>query len=667
MFIPNDSVTEIIAHFLGYFEIRVEELRVRLEYEEFVRKEALAPQDPHLLNIPVNPVQTYAPAGYDPGVVYHPPIWFLRGEAPVHGVHAVPAFWADPWLPWIPRTVDELPVFGGGEVQPVLIGPQPDSVIAVISQQITLFDHDVVILGEFTGTIDFQSGALEGLAFLTASANSVGAPVTGISAVTAVGDVPLFMAGTVEYIDSVEAAGSTDEMTVVETGDITGIYVNGAIVSEVPDLMEALPEQLEEKAKGEEDDENEDYEEVVTGETHAGVTINGADVPESVDLEAGANMLVNEVALMNAGLTSIFLGVLGNFHQLDAIIQSNAYSDIDSLGDGVRNIGKATEAFNVAAFKQQTLDMAGEAKAENPDTFPDFWQVSVVKGDIIFVEWMQQFTFMSDEDIHVLSATGTTTTVTTGENVGLNGVSFSNIGQFYDLIIVGQNLYDANVIVQSNVLYDDDTLEVLAGGQGFDAATSGNLLWNQATILNVGATDITAGKVPDHYQQAADRLSGGNYAMPDDFKHDGSFEGFGALRVLYVEGSVYDLRYVEQATVLGDADYVATQESRFLAENEEVAYKVSTGSNALINMATIVDYDTVGNTAYVGGEIYSDAILIQADMVSTGPGDGSEDELVTEIVAFLDTDAVVALDDGVAPDTIASDGPPMDVMQSVLA
>jgi hypothetical protein len=660
VFIQNDTVTEIIAHFLGYFEIRVEELRVRLEYEEFVREAALSPEDPRLLNIPVDAVQQFAPVAYLAGVIYHPPIWFLRGESPVHGDAVAPAFWADPWLPWTPRVLPDFPFFGGGDVQPVLIGPQPDSVIAVISQKITLFDHDVVILGEYAGTIDFRSGALEGLALLGASANAIGAPVTDISAVHAVSDVPVFMAKTVEYIDSIEAAGSTGQMSVINTDGIEGIYVNGQLVTEMPDILEALPEQHKEKLEGEEDDTE-------TGETFAGVTINGADVPESVDLEAGANMLVNEAVLMNAGLTCTFLGVLGNFHQLDVIIQSTAYSDIDSLGDGIKNIGKATSAFNIAAFKQKVVDTAADAKAENPEVFPSFWQVSVVKGDIVFLEWMQQFAFMSDEDVHVLSATGTTTTVTTGENVGLNGISFTNIGQYYDLIIIGGSLYDGNVIVQSLVLYDDDALEILAGGLGFDAATSGNLLWNQATILNVGAADITSGEMPGHYQEAADRLSDDNYNMPDGFKHDGAFEGFGALRVLYVEGDVFDLRYVEQTIVAGDADYVATQESKLLAENEDVTYEVSTGSNALVNTATIIDYDTVGDTAYVEGEVMSDAVLIQADIVSTDPGDGSGDELVTEVVAFLDTDTVAPLDDAIAPATIASDGPPADIMQSVLA
>jgi hypothetical protein len=661
MFIPSDTVTEIIAHFLGYFEIRVEELRLRLDYEEFVRDQALPPQDPHLLNIPVDAIQQFSFLAFDPGVVYYPPVWYLRGEAPVHDVHAAPAFWADPWLPWSPRLATHVEGFSGSDMPPILIGPQPDSVIAVMSQQITLMDHDIVILGEFEGTIDFQSGSFAALETLTGAAYAIGAPVTDISVVHAVSDVPLFMAKTVEYIDSLESTGSTAQMTVVDTDDIAGIYVNGEMAAQAPDILDFLPEQLLAELEGDD---------AAPGPAvnYAGETIYGSDVPESVALEAGANMLVNEAGVLNAGLTSVFLGVLGNFHQLDVIIQTNAYSDVDSLGAGIHNIGAPTSAFNIAEFKQQVMDGASQAQAENPDEFPAFWQVSVVKGDIIFVEWMQQFTFMSDEDIHVLSATGTTTTVTTGENIGLNGISFENLGQYYDLIIIGGNLYDANIIVQTNVLYDNDTLEVLAGGQGFGASTGGNLLWNQATILNVGANEVTAGSVPDHYQQAADRLSDDNYNMPDGFKHDASLEGFGALRVLYVTGDVYDLRYVEQTNVLGDADYVATQESKLLAENKEVTYEVSTGSNALINTATIIDYDTLGDTAHVGGEVYSDAILIQADMVAPDTGDGTgEAALVTEVVAFLDTDTIQTVDDDIGHHTVASDGPPADIMQSVLA
>ena len=654
MFNPSDNVTEIIAHFLGYFEIRVEELRIRLDYEEFVREASLPPEDLPLLNIPVDAVQQYAFSNFTPGVSYEPPAWTTEGEAPIQQTSAgvaLPAAAASHWMPSQSAAPSEFSA-SAPDLAPTLVGPQPDSVIAVFNQKIGLLDNDVVILGDDAGSVTFHSGAVEGLALLSASANAVSAPVTNLPMVDSLEDVPVFMARAGDYIDGLEQGGG-GQASVIATDTLAGTYVNGVAVEETPDVIEALPGQLRAEIEG----ENEAGEPAVQ---------NGADVPESVALEAGANMLVNEAAYLNAGVTTVGLGVLGNYHQLDAIIQTNALSDIDRMGAGVEPAGPASSMFNVAAFEQQTADTAGEARAQNPGEFPSFWQVSVVEGDIVFLEWMQQFTFMSDEDIHVLSATGTKTTVTTGENVGLNGVSFAHIGQSYDLMIVGGNLYDANIIVQTNVLYDDDVLEVLEGGQGYGAATGGNLLWNQATIHNVGAGEVTAGRVPDHYQQAAERLSSGSKDMPDGFGHDGDFEGFGALRVLFVSGDVYDLRYVEQTNVLGDADYVAAAKSKLLAGNEAVSYEVSTGSNALVNMATIIDYDTIGDTAYVGGEVYSDAILIQADMVAANGPNGTGDALVNEVVAFLETDTPIPLNDDFGADALAADGPPADIMQSVL-
>ena len=54
---------------------------------------------------------------------------------------------------------------------------------------------------------------------------------------------------------------------------------------------------------------------------------------------------------------------------------------------------------------------------------------------------------------------------------------------YYDLIIVGGNIYDANIIHQLNVLVDNDMIGAVEGfetnGEG-SLSSAGNLLWNQA-------------------------------------------------------------------------------------------------------------------------------------------------------------------------------------------
>jgi hypothetical protein len=100
----------------------------------------------------------------------------------------------------------------------------------------------------------------------------------------------------------------------------------------------------------------------------------------------------------------------------------------------------------------------------------------------------------------------------------------------------------------------------------------------------------------------------------------------------------------------------------------EADWTISTGTNSLVNYAYIADVDSTGKT-YVGGGIYSDEILIQAELISTGPDLGGQnpDVLVNEAVAFLD-------DDMLAPETSQNVAYPSlvpetysDPMQSVLA
>ncbi|NGP18398.1 hypothetical protein [Devosia aurantiaca] len=46
MFVPSDNISEVIAHFIGCFEIRVDEIRMRHAYEEFFREQAVPRSGP---------------------------------------------------------------------------------------------------------------------------------------------------------------------------------------------------------------------------------------------------------------------------------------------------------------------------------------------------------------------------------------------------------------------------------------------------------------------------------------------------------------------------------------------------------------------------------------------------------------------------------------------
>ncbi|AVF03244.1 MULTISPECIES: hypothetical protein [Devosia] len=668
MFFPSDPLSEIVAHFLGYFQIAVEDMKVRLEMALAEHEAEAGLEAPEMQQVSVDVLQTYALGNYAPGVFYAPPEFLIRGEVmfgPTNiGLANTPDFTASE----LDSPLSQWPT-GPGDIVIPLIGTEPGSVIAVFSQTISLSDDDVFVMGTLDEPLVYQSGSDAGLLGLQAASNAILGPIGSGPGMTSHGDVPLVM-------DAVHATAkahqSNPDTQFEQVESLTGTYVNGKLETEAPELTDALPSHLQAEA---EDAPPPDTIKV-TSEHEAHIQIENDATQGSVTYNSGGNFLVNEAVVLNGGLVGTHFVVGGNFHQLDAIIQTNAFSDTDYVNDDFpldAQAGGGTKAVNVASFVQETFDAAGDNAEANPGVMPQNWQVTCVSGDVIFLEWMKQLTFMSDEDVGVLTATGSDAMVTSGENIGLNSVNFANIGSLFDLILVGGNVFDANVIVQNNILYDNDTITMLGAGDDGDYSASGslntsnNLLWNQASIHNVGATEVKSG-VSDHYKDAMDGLANGNKSMPASFYAAEDFEGIAIPRVLFVSGSIYDLRYIEQTNILGDADFVALQKKAFLDGEPATEWNIDTGSNALVNMAAIKDYDTFGDSIEVGGDHYSDSILIQANILEA-QGDGDDDDaLVSEVVAFLDhTETLADTPDYSALGDTTHDAAPVDLMQSVLA
>ncbi|MDB5472917.1 MAG: hypothetical protein JWP99_220 [Devosia sp.] len=680
MFLPSDSISEVIAHFIGCFEIRVDEMRMRHAYEEFWREQNLMPAEP----IPyLSPgfFQHLQLDAFIPGVAYRPS--HLRDDVDLEsrtaridikeGVLAGVI-----WTPQAGPVLWPVPAGAAAQTGPYL-GLEPSSVMLSANQVMLLDDNDFLVLGNAdVGAMRFLADA-EPMQVLLQTGLAVSSALGSIAAPENEGKIPAYFAHAETVIAAIAQGQNSDGTTVVNTHthqqsdglthDITtvtgpalnGLYVDGLPADLLPSLEDALPDQLQALV--------DDPEPAAT--TDIVFTIDPDDV--SITLESGANMMVNEAVVGNAGLSSAFLAVAGDYHAINAIIQTNVYSDIDTvdsrLPGATANAANGTAAHNIASFNADPRDTAAEMAAQNPGAFPSNWQVSVVEGDMVFLDWIAQYSFTSDGDTHVLSAVGTTTTISSGENLGLNSVSFTDLGHYYDLIIVGGSLYDGNVIIQTNVLYDNDTLAMLSGSaQDGGVSSSGNLLWNSASILNVGASNLLSG-MPDIYGQAIASLGAADYSMPGSFSSEVSFEGFETLRVLFIAGNLYDLHAIQQVNVMGDADLVAVYENNLTSHPSSAEWSISTGSNALINVASIIDYDSVGSDVHVGGQIYSDAILIQADLVaSSDAAPASNDALVSEVIAFLDIDLDAEAPSGMdLPIMPAGDGPSADIMQSVLA
>src|SRR5690606_39008789 len=140
----------------------------------------------------------------------------------------------------------------------------------------------------------------------------------------------------------------------------------------------------------------------------------------------------------------------------------------------------------------------------------------------------------------------TTTTIGTGGNISMNATGITYMGNTYDLMLIGGNLYDINYISQLNILSDHDLFGAygdMPGNVGTIEA-GGNVLWNQAAITRIGASEWQQG-VPSPYSDTMAQLDKGNAIMPKALASETNFEGLANLKVLYVTGKVYDINYIE--------------------------------------------------------------------------------------------------------------------------
>lgn len=669
MFIPNDGITEIVAHFIGYFQIRIEDARFRPDYQDFVASPLARP---NLSEIRSNEIHFQEKLEIDPisvDVAYTPSVY----ESVKLTVSSSVTFnQIDIVIPAGPRPDD--PAFN--HLSPMANGPQlnylqeataPGSTILIASQVKYLHDDDVLVVGNYDFDARPRLSAHDELEELATEALHVSSSLGAFAELHSVPQMLGLMSGAPDIID---ALGSDDftgvDSLYLQIGDrIDGRFSNGTPVEALPVLQDALgPRQ-----RLGEDVEVED-EQLLTD----AYTIDASQMPTTMNVSSGGNLALNEVAIVNAGLPNSVIAVAGDYHRIDAIFQTNALRDTDTI-DGNWPAANLSVGGNILQNSASFINHDNETKtgveSVLADGFPNGWNVTVVDGDMTFLNWVYQYNFTSDNDTQILTAMGTNTTISTGLNLGFDSMTFANLGLYYDLIFVGGQLYDGNFVTQTNVLLDSDDLAVFGTSPAFkgSATTGENLLWNDATIENVGADAWTQG-LPAHYDDAFTGMAAGDKSMPAGFKSDAALDGFGNLKVLYITGDVYDINHINQVNMVGDADHLAIYEDNLLKAQDSV-WKVSTGHNTLINKAKIVDYDSLGKSAFVGGQIYSDAVLVQAEILEglTDRLTVRGNELANEVIAFLDdqTDIASMLSEHPAFTSSLDSSLSHDALQSVLA
>ncbi len=485
-----DPTTESIAHFIGLFELRTEELRLRQDYLEFRLKKteqeasSLQPVGVHL-EAP-HELLPYAPAlahtmttpYFESSLPTLPSIQPLAEvmEVLVPEVEAI--FASD----LIDAATTRFPSFAAS----FSLTP-PGSLISVTLQKITLIDDDLFLNGL---GIDFVDPKL-----LHASLDAIVTQAEALSGF-AMPDMPsdgnwmTFAQDMLAAIDAAEAPEAPAQVSIIRGSDAAGVFVDGVAVAEVPVWTDLLPRYLrpETPIDGEDrqvpgDAEAADGETVqkLTG-AHADGRLKALDAhdfgrdfedhepnPEAPltghQVVAGANQAINEIALYSKWLDASVYVVLGEVARLDAISQVNALVEHDTI-DGVSQ-AQPSLATNIAAIN--TLSSANTTEEVPAVGSPAASFIARLEADLIQVNWVKQYTFATDFDRAEVIFSGSNTYLGLGENQMVNSAVLNEFGYNFDLIFVSGNMVDATIISQKNVLFDSDSVTTAGPAAAADA------------------------------------------------------------------------------------------------------------------------------------------------------------------------------------------------------
>ena len=648
-----DKLTEEISHFIGFFHISVENARAREAYTEF----AFTKVDVHLDKLQVHTSDFAAPfdlLGFEPGFGYRAPPpdhWYVPTKMVAPDVMiAARSVGYRPGDDVVSIDIKETTSAAMGTI--LYISPEidaPGSVVNHFSQAISLSDDDYFSVGGHELALNPEqidnAAALEG--FIQAST------LSPLATFERAGSSENVIAVIKSVIDQLDDAPLDDEAVQIhiKADAIDGIYVNGELFEQVPILEEyrAFADEEPWDKNGHQDEDNDDK----SGPTSTSNTLiredGGVAISVSVEAATGGNTLINNAVLQNFW-TGATVTLVGRDHiEIDAIVQINAMWDTDAISSAIGTWTEDptdNELFNIATFDHLDTPAGNVSVAGEIGGYPAFWAVTEIKGDLMIVNWLEQIVFMSDDDVGILSSSGVTTSVTAGDNFAINHASVLELGVIYDLIIIGGSVFDANIIHQINVLFDNDSIGAQANfetsGEG-SYSSSSNLLWNEARIGTVGDPDRFDQLTEAQMGMLTSFASGEGDIAAEVLSHD-VFAGLEGLRVLYISGDLINLQYIRQTNILGDSDQIALAMDA-IAPNLHADWAIETGSNALVNNAVIVDLDSVGKT-YIGGQQYSQETLFQAELISAQPdiANPDPDALVSEAVLFLD-DSMLDQDD----------------------
>lgn len=653
-----DKISEIVAHFIGIFEMAEDGARLREIAEGF---DHTASPEPSFDPLPTIDYLLRAPYEHTAGQYSLSDFQFTADTVPF--VPALPpSAFAQTWLtpsasfPWtpLPDLKDGLP---DNENSFFIAGIPPGSTVVIGHQINVLVDHDYVV---GNGTIDFADPIFfdAQLASLTTVANGmtqdlIGNPLTIIATAADFGE-----ALGAQYDDLVQNAPDATDTYLVDGPAAIGVTVNGATADAMPLLDELMPVYLQPDPMG--DGTAAQAPSGIGGNAMAAAAV--FDVDDGHSVVAGGNFAINEAVVAFSVVDAPVIAVMGDAICVVSISQVNVIQNHDS---GALT-APSDVALNAATIAFATSQLDDEPADQSSQGLPQAWAVTRIEADLVTVNWVHQYNFISDHDRAEVTFSGEDSFLGLGANTVLNQTALLEIGAGYDLIIIGGQMIDMALISQTNVLLDDDHLSY-SGEWPLSMTGDDNLTLNAAMIDTVGI-DSYAGLDAD-FAQAGQDLAGGALTISGDVAQSDYFEGIPFLNVLYIAGDLITVTSIAQTNIIGDADQiVVTLDDLVAAEDGPVT--VTAGSNAAVNIASIMEYG-MDSTIMVGGEVYDDILLYQAELIETDsdPLDVTQAPLANEAVAFLADDMVddAPVSDSVFAGQIDTSTTSVDVMGGVVA
>lgn len=612
------SFVEIISHFAGYLQIFQDIARDRIQYDDSL---APHPSDDYTTLRP-NYDYRFVPddmdtaAGPVPEPMPDDPIHFLRGH-PLKLLRGP----QDDDFDFFPRSLTPnvplpMPVGGGG-------GGHAEHHVKVTYQdggqqtQLTVhqynFMHDddinlpanaLVVAEPFIARLN--SDAMATIEHLAADANAQ---------IPANWQMPQTDGGTTNFLAAHDAGWANHGGTPDEHSVPAGYYVNG---------------ELQERPSG-----------PTAPAEPATLPDTGHEIGQWATL--GSNFSINASLIVDIGEGVRTMVVMGDYFKTNAIFQTNTTVDHDQIsvsgGHGSPSMSSGGDvATNIADFAQNPSIYTGfAAHAAGPN-----WSVDVVDGDYYSVHAVAQVNYLSDNDVATQVSSSSHYNLVGGHNEQGNLALVYDGSIQYDLIIIKGGYHGLNVIFQNNILLNNDKIVMSAdGADPSQSASSGNnSLLNEAAISDYGGDTFEG--LPGNLELIQSLLAAGMTSLDPELASALIGHG-GPLKVLYITGDYYDINAVWQTNVTSDVNVMYQLQNQPLADlmalhpDGTVTQSVTTGGNQLHNDAAIVDVNP--DATYVKGGIYTDSILVQANLVPTDPDhavNGDTHALVTELIAFVD-------------------------------